>query len=148
MAESGWLWPDGHFLWAYPVDKRFGSLGVFVEHHHRELGSLVGILAIAAAIAAFRRETRFWGRLLPSLALLAVCFQGLIGGLRVLENSPQLAFLHGALAQAVFAFLFATALYLSPRWRAVEPSACKTAPGLQRATEVGVGLVFAQVTIG
>jgi cytochrome c oxidase assembly protein subunit 15 len=85
---------------------------------------------------------------LPFLALLAVCVQGLLGGLRVLENSPQLAFVHGALAQAVFAFLFATALYLSPRWRATEPSVCKTAPGLARSTSFGVAAVFAQISLG
>ena len=148
MAESGWIRPDGYFLWAYPVEKRFGSLGVFVEHHHRELGSLVGLLAIAAAIAAWRKESRPLARTLPALALLAVCVQGLLGGLRVLENSPQLAFVHGALAQAVFGLLFATALYLSPRWRAVSPSACKTAPGLARTTSFLVAATFVQVSLG
>jgi len=148
MAESGWIHPDGYFLWAYPVGKRFGSIGVFVEHHHRELGTLVGLLAIAAAIAAWRKESRPLARMLPAFALLAVCLQGLIGGLRVLKNSPDLAFLHGALAQAVFAFLAATALYLSPRWRSVSPTACKTAAGLQRTANITVALVFAQVTLG
>jgi cytochrome c oxidase assembly protein subunit 15 len=148
MAENGWINPDGYFLWAYPVDKRFQNIGVFVEHHHRELGSLVGLLAISAALAAWRKESRPLARVLPLFALLAVCVQGLIGGLRVLENSPDLAFLHGAFGQSVFAFLAATSLYLSPRWRAATPSACKTAAGLQHTTSVGVALVFAQVTIG
>ena len=148
MAESGWIAPDGYFLWAYPIEKRFGSVGVFVEHHHRELGSLVGMLAIAAAIAAWRKESRPLARVLPALALLAVCVQGVVGGVRVLENSPQLAFLHGALAQAVFALLFATALYLSPRWSAVRPSACKSAAGLQRVTGLGLAAVYTQVTVG
>jgi len=148
MAESGWIRPDGYFLWAYPVEKRFGSIGVFVEHHHRELGSLVGLLAIAAAIVAWRKESRPLARILPALALFAVCVQGLLGGLRVLENSPELAFVHGALAQAVFGFLFATALFLSPRWRAVSPSACKTAPGLARTTSFLVGATFVQVSLG
>lgn len=148
MAESGWINPDGYFLWAYPIDKRFGSIGVFVEHHHRELGSLVGLLAIAAAIAAWRKESRPLARRLPAIALLAVCFQGLLGGLRVLENSPNLAFIHGALAQGVFALLAATALYLSPRWRSVQPSMCKTAGAMQRTTGIAVALVFIQVTIG
>ncbi len=148
MAENGWLNPDGHFLWAYPVDKRFANIGVFFEHHHREFGSLVGMLAIAAAIAAWKLELRPLARRLPAFALLAVCVQGLIGGLRVLENSPDLAFLHGVLAQAVFTLLAATALYLSPRWRSAVPSACKTAARLQRTTAIGVGLVFTQVFIG
>lgn len=148
MAENGWINPDGYFLWAYPLDKRVANIGVFFEHHHREFGSLVGLLAIAAAIAAWRSESRPLARKLPAFALLAVCLQGLIGGLRVLENSPDLAFLHGVLAQAVFTFLAATALYLSPRWRSTAPSACKTAAGLQRTTSVSVALVFAQVTIG
>ena len=49
MAESNWINPDGHFLWFYPLAMRIQNIGVFVEHHHRELGSLVGLLAIGAA---------------------------------------------------------------------------------------------------
>ncbi|HUR28149.1 MAG TPA: COX15/CtaA family protein [Planctomycetota bacterium] len=148
MAESNWINPDGYFLWTYPLDRYLGDKNVFVEHTHRLLGSIVGLLAIATAIATWFKEKRPIARTIAWLAVLAVCVQGLLGGLRVLENSPELAFVHGALAQAVFALLTATCLVLSPRWVAAAPSACKSAGGLQRASSVGAALVFAQVTVG
>lgn len=148
MAESGWIRPDGYFLWAYPIDKRFGSLGVFVEHHHRELGSLVGLLSIATVIATWRSGRRDFTRWLPLLGLLAVCVQGLLGGLRVLENSPSLAFVHGALAQAVFAFLFAIAMALSPRYARAAMGRGEHAPGLLRAAQACAAVIFLQITLG
>ena len=148
MAEDGWLNPDGHFLWFYPLARRAQSLGFFVEHHHREFGSLVGLLAIGAAICAWRREDRRLGRVLPGLALLAVCLQGLLGGLRVLENSPNLAFVHGALAQAVFALLAATVVYLSPRWRAARATEDPLGGASARSSSTAAVLTFAQVVLG
>jgi heme A synthase len=147
MAESGWLAPDGYFLWLYPLDMRVRDLGTFVEHHHREIGSLVGLLAIASALAALRWE-RGAIRWLPAVGLLAVCVQGLIGGLRVLEASPELAFLHGALAQAVFALLASVALCLSPRYRESALASCEAGPGLRRTAITASGVVYAQIVLG
>ena len=81
--------------------------------------------------------------------LLAVSLQGVIGGLRVLENSPDLAFLHGALAQAVFAFIGATAVYLSDGWRAAAtPTADERAGGLRRLALATCGVVYGQAVLG
>jgi cytochrome c oxidase assembly protein subunit 15 len=148
MAEDGWLRPDGHFLWLYPLDLRVRDLGTFVEHHHREFGSLVGLLAIASAIAAWRCERRALTRWLPSIGLLAVCVQGAIGGFRVLENSPALAFLHGALAQAVFALLVAIALVLSPAFQAARSKAGAATSALARLAFTTTVAVYAQIVLG
>ena len=122
MAEDGWLRPDGYLLWLYPWAMRIRDAGVFVEHHHRELGSLVGLLSIATVVVTFAQDRRRSARTLAMGALLAIAGQGAIGGFRVLENNPELAFLHGALAQAVFAFLAVVALVLSRGWRSVGSS--------------------------
>ncbi|MFN0007497.1 MAG: COX15/CtaA family protein [Planctomycetota bacterium] len=112
LAIDGWLVLEpgrgDHFLWLYPVDKWFRDVGTFVEHTHRLLGSLVGILAIATVVATWATDRRRLPRVLSLAALLAVITQGVIGGFRVLERSEDLAFLHGAIAQGVFAVLGAS----------------------------------------
>ena len=157
MAEDGWLQPDGHFLWFYPLAQRAQSLGFFVEHHHREFGSLVGLLAISSFAVALFTRARPAAKWLSGLALLAVCLQGLLGGLRVLENSPRLAFVHGALAQAVFALLAAVPVVLSARWAAAAPprdarrgagEIAGVGPSLVRSSTVLVVLAFAQAVLG
>ena len=112
LAIDGWLVLEpgrgDHFLWLYPVDKWFRDVGTFVEHSHRLLGSLVGLLAVATLVATFALDRRRATRALAAAALLGVVVQGAIGGLRVLEKSENLAFLHGAIAQAVVALLGAS----------------------------------------
>lgn len=137
MAEPGWLNPEGHLLWVYPWEKRIASAGVFVEHHHREFGSLVGILCIFTLVAALtaRRGKVFLlatkrgkaSALAAFIGLAAVSGQGILGGFRVLENNPQMAFLHGAIGQAVFGILVGVAVLLSTKW-ASTPAANWTKP--------------------
>lgn len=155
MAVDGWLVPEGHFLPFFPVEKWFRDLPTFVEHTHRLCGILVGICALGAALAALREPGRT-GRFVAFLALLAVCGQGALGGLRVLENSPRLAFLHGALAQAVFALLAASALLLSPAWRLAREERRQRTPSVQspssrslvRLAAVASVAVYGQIVLG
>ena len=120
MVIDGWLVLEpgrgDHFLLFYPIDKWFRDDGTFAEHTHRLFGALVGMLSIATLVATWRAVRRTWVRWLAVASLAAVCLQGALGGFRVLENSPELAFLHGALAQIVFAILGVTAAVLSPRF--------------------------------
>lgn len=124
MAIDGWLMVDSsqgeRLLWLYPIEDWFHNLGQFVEHSHRMTGSLVGLLAIGAVLAANAQGASSLARWMTGLALIAVCVQGAIGGFRVLENSSELAFMHGALGHAVFACLVAAAVVTSPRWSSAE----------------------------
>ena len=95
MAEDGWFQPEGHWLWLYPWEKRVASLGRFVEHHHRELGTVVGFLSIATVVATYFAGAGKRAVRVALVGLFAVSFQGVVGGTRVLDNAPQLAFLHG-----------------------------------------------------
>lgn len=151
MAEDGWLTPDGHLLWLYPWAMRVANAGVFVEHHHRELGSLVGLLSIATVVATWVCERRWSPRLLAFAGLAAVSGQGAIGGFRVLENSPGLAFLHGTLGQAVFTLLAVVAIGLSRSWREAAPARFGGAdgrPSLALPATLTLALVFGQATLG
>jgi len=150
LAIDGWWIVDrgkgDWFLLFYPLDRWVHSVGTFVEHSHRLFGTLVGLLSIATVLAAwFGRATRL-GRMLALAALVAVCIQGLLGGLRVLEKSTDLAFLHGALGQAVFALLGIAALALGRR----TPPRARTRELVQllRLAQFATLAVYAQIVLG
>src|SRR5713101_8721582 len=67
MAVPDWPTTFGYNMFLYPWSKMVG--GIFYEHSHRLLGSLVGMLTIALAVALWMTETRKW---MPWLGVLAV----------------------------------------------------------------------------
>ncbi len=147
MAVEGWLIAEGHFLLFFPIEEWLRDTETFVEHTHRLFGVLVGLAAIAACACAWRsaRRSAAWT---ATAALAAVCAQGALGGFRVLENSPNLAFLHGVAAQAVFCLLGVSALVTSARWRTT-PTRREQGGGALRFLAVAASLVvFGQVVLG
>jgi len=148
MKVQGWLIAEGHFMLFFPVDMWFRDQGTMVEHSHRLFGALVGIFAIATLWLTWRRDPRSKAKFLALASLVAVILQGTLGGFRVLENSPSLAFLHGALAEAVLALLVLTAVYLSPGWRASEAAPARVPRSLARLSLVACLTVYAQVVAG
>jgi len=151
MAVDGWLIAEGHFLLFFPVESWFRDTPTFVEHTHRLFGVLVGLSALACLVLAFLREPRRSARLGALVALAAVCAQGALGGLRVLANDPELAFLHGDLAQLVFAVLCANAVLFSASWREEHVPSSSARPLLRAFTRTALfALVatYAQVVLG
>lgn len=152
LAIDGWwvLEPGrgDHFLWFYPLDKWFRDLGTFTEHTHRLFGTLVGLLSIATLLATLRCGASRAARWLALTGLLAVSLQGTIGGLRVLERSDDLAFLHGVLGQGVFALLAAVAVVTAPRWASQRGAVCKLGPGLRRAGPVALATLYLTIALG
>jgi cytochrome c oxidase assembly protein subunit 15 len=156
MAVQGWLNAEGHFLPFFPVEKWLRDPGTFVEHTHRLFGMLVGLFAVLCVVATFLSDERRAARWTALGALLAVCAQGALGGFRVLEDSPRLAFLHGALGQAVFALLFCAAAILSPAYRAAggaraasgDDSEGVDGGGLRRHALLALVLTYIQVALG
>ncbi len=144
MAVDGWLVAEGHFLPFFPVEEWFRDTETMVEHTHRLFGVLVGLLAIATVVAGFR-SGRPW---LPVIGLLAVCGQGALGGFRVLESSPELAFLHGALAQGVFALLVAIAVVNSPAFSREPGGSSPGARPLASAAWLAAFAVYGQIVLG
>ncbi|HVS12152.1 MAG TPA: COX15/CtaA family protein [Planctomycetota bacterium] len=152
MAIDGWwvLEPGrgDYFLLAYPLEHWLRDPGTFVEHTHRLFGVLVGILAVLCAALVWLRDRRKLARVLALGALVAVCVQGALGGLRVLENSPNLAFVHGALAQAVLAVLGANALVHSAAWRSFAGAQTAHAGSLRRAASAALVATYAEIVVG
>ncbi len=111
-------WPNtyGDNLLLYPISTWLsGPFDLFIEHGHRLLGMLVGLVAIAVVVVAFWSERRRWVQGLALLGLLLVIVQGVLGGMRVVLSDRVLAMAHGCTAPIVFA-VFTVLLVASSRW--------------------------------
>src|SRR5438045_9377619 len=87
-------WPNsyGYNMFLFPPRLWIG--GILYEHTHRLMGTAVGMLSIVLALWAWRVERRRWVRWLATSVLLAVIFQGVLGGLRVVLVKLDLALVH------------------------------------------------------
>jgi len=152
MAVDGWLIAEGHFLLLFPVEKWFRDVPTFVEHTHRLFGALVGFAALACVALAFARRRARGARIGAVVALVAVCLQGALGGLRVLANDPELAFVHGALAQLVFALLCVNVVLCGREWGTrsapLRHADGADARGLAAAAAVALLALVVQVVLG
>jgi len=124
--------------------------GIFYEHGHRMIATLVGLLTIGLAVWLQRTDPRPWMRRLGWLALAAVCAQGLLGGLTVIFMLPTLISVsHAALAELFFALTVAMALFTSPGYGEpalrTEP---RQRPGFATLAAITAVVVYAQILIG
>lgn len=118
MAVPDWPTTYGYNMFAYPWQTwLLGPWDLFIEHGHRLLGSLTGLLAIALCAALWRWETRRYVRWLGVATLLAVIGQGVLGGMRVQLDQNVLAMIHGCTAPAFFALTAVMATITSRWWR-------------------------------
>ncbi len=144
-------WPNsyGYNMFLYPLSRMTG--GIYYEHVHRLLGSLVGLTTLVLAVHLQWSEPRHWVRRFALLTLVAVVLQGILGGLRVtgrftlstdpLETAPNLilAIVHGVLGQVCFGMVVSLAVFTSRRWRSDEPVVLLPAAAADRA--LGILLV-------
>jgi len=94
---------------------------VLAEHGHRLMGALVGLMTLILAVWTWRVEPRRWMRRLGFGALFLVTLQGLLGGLRVIWVSLDLAVVHACVAQLFFALLASMALFQTETWARSTP---------------------------
>jgi cytochrome c oxidase assembly protein subunit 15 len=141
LAVPDWPTTFGYTMFLYPWSQMVG--GVFYEHSHRLLGSVVGVLTLALAAALWREGGRL--RWLGLAAVAAVVVQGVLGGLREVLLEETLAIVHGCLAQAFFGLLVALALLTSLRHRAPVLGVDAT---LRALTAAAAALVYAQIVLG
>jgi len=141
LAVPDWPTTFGYTMFLYPWSKMVG--GVFYEHSHRLIGSVVGLLTLALAVTCWRQGGL--ERRLGLVAAAAVIAQGILGGLRVVLLQDVLAIVHGCLAQAFFGVVTAIA-FLTSR------AAARTAPpldaSLRTLTQLAAALVYAQIAFG
>lgn len=143
-------WPNtyGRFMFAFPLDQMVG--GIFYEHTHRMIASIVGLLTLILALWLWRTEDRRWVRVLGFGALGAVIGQGVLGGLTVLFLLPTLVSVgHATLAQTFFLLVVTIALVTSPWWRTAQPDPhAEAGQGLGRLAAFSTAAVFIQLILG
>ncbi len=119
LAVPDWPTTFGYNMFTYPWSQMVG--GIFSEHSHRLIGSVVGLLTMTLAVSLWVMEPRRWLRWLGVAALALVILQGVLGGLRVIWLADRLAIFHGVLAQAFFGLTAGLALFTSQEWRSEPP---------------------------
>ncbi len=118
MAVPDWPNTYGRNLFLYPWTTWLtGPWDLLIEHGHRLLGSLAGLVTIYLVVAVFARDSRRWMRPVAMGMLLLVILQGFLGGARVLMDERRLAMLHGCLAHTFFGLAVALAVVTSRWWR-------------------------------
>ena len=158
LSVPDWPTTYGWFMLTFPLDKMVG--GIFYEHTHRLIASVVGLLIIGLAAWLWRAEPRRWVRRLGYIALAAVITQGILGGITVLWFLPDaISIAHAGLAQLVFCLTISIALFTSPGWnrsysrRGSEHVTAGRKPldadhTLRRVAIATTGLTYVQIIVG
>ena len=129
LAVPDWPTSFGYNMFLYPLSRMTG--GVYYEHSHRLFGALIGLCVLALAIYLQISGAGRLVKLLAWLAFITVVVQGVLGGARVTGTislasptvpspSPQLAVVHGVLAQILFGLIVLIAVTTSRAFLAEE----------------------------
>jgi heme a synthase len=152
MAVPDWPTTYGENMFLFPPSKWIG--GIFYEHSHRLVASLVGMLTAVLAVWLWLKESRAWLRWLGTIAFVAVVFQGVLGGMRVVFDQhglgTELGIFHAAMAQLFFLLVCSIALFTSPWWRSVNVQALEStaAMKLRRWFLAATLLILVQLILG
>lgn len=147
LAVPDWPTTFGYNMFFYPWSKMIG--GIFYEHSHRLIASLVGLITIALALTFWTKEKREWLRWLGVAALGLVIVQGVLGGLRVVLLQQTLAIIHACTAQAFFALAVSLALFSSAEWRApVSEKSIADGGRLRRLATITTTMIYLQIAFG
>jgi len=123
--------------------------GVFYEHGHRMIASVVGLLMFILCLWIHFKEERKWVKVIGYVGLAAVICQGVLGGITVLFYLPTaVSVSHGILAQTFFLITIFLAYSQSREriWRADMPVALDIR--LQKAALILVATVYVQLILG
>lgn len=152
-------WPNsyGANMFLFPLSRMTG--GVYYEHAHRLLGSLLGLTTLVFLVFTLLVEKRAWVKLAVVGVFALVCVQGVMGGLRVTgsftmsqdQTAPSLALaaVHGAMGQLTLAALAALAAVCSARWKSDEARGRAERDGAPRLiSAVLLGMLVVQLGLG
>lgn len=118
LSVPDWPTTYGQNMFTYPISKWTG--GIKYEHGHRLFASFVGFLMIIEFIWVWileKKKGSTYLRKVASFALLAVCLQGILGGLTVRMQLPTaVSASHGMLAQIFLIFTVVLSIMTSRWW--------------------------------
>ena len=134
-------WPMANGQW---MPEMVG--GVFFEHGHRMVASVVAALTCILAIWIHLTDERRWMRRLSLAAGFGVLLQAVLGGVTVLYGlPPQVSVAHAILGQGLFCCLIALAQGSSLWYQ----EASETPGGtLWKKGALAVGILFVQLALG
>lgn len=150
MAFPDWPSSLGSYNLLNPVEGWWLIPAYLAEHGHRLIASLVGMLTVGLAVWTWWEDPRRWMHKLGAAAVLLVVFQGILGGLRVLWVSVDMALIHACVAQVFFAVLVAMTVFVTDTWRErrdVLPDGEDTTR-LRRLAYMTVGVIYVQIVLG
>ena len=143
MAVPDWPATYGHNMFLFPLAEWLGGpWDLFLEHGHRLLGALVGMITLALAALAWRWPVGTTVRWLSIAAVVLVIVQGGLGGARVLLDDTTVAKVHACTGPLFFAVTVAIAVLTRRRAPAAVP---RVAAGLGAALQVAA---YAQLVAG
>ena len=146
MAVPDWPNSFGYNMFLFPISRWVG--GIFYEHTHRLIASGIGLMTVILSIALWLVEPRRWVKVFAVAAVIAVCVQGILGGLRVVLIKDEIGVFHALLAQSFFVAISILAIVTSrsfaeKRWADYEPH-----PTLRWWALAATALIFGQLGIG
>lgn len=136
--------PDAHW-WQVPQ--------ILAEHGHRLLGALVGLWVVGLVVWTWIADSRKWMWLLTTTALGLVIAQGVLGGLRVIWESLNLAVVHAMGAQLVFSTVAVATMPTSKLWLkwyppGVDSRPAQTDQSLRTLAVLTTAAMFVQIFLG
>jgi cytochrome c oxidase assembly protein subunit 15 len=146
MSVPDWPTTYGYNMFLFPFSKWVG--GIFYEHSHRLIASAVGLMTLILAGTILVVDRRRWVKYLGVAAFVAVCLQGLLGGLRVTLYKDEIGIFHAILAQSLLcmAGILAVATsgkFLRGEWDFFHPDSV-----LRNLALATTALVFLQLGLG
>jgi cytochrome c oxidase assembly protein subunit 15 len=145
MAVPDWPTTYGYNLLLYPWTTWLGGpWDLLIEHGHRLLGALAGMISLALVALAWwkdRRPSVRWGAVAVALAVI---IQGVIGGMRVQADSGRLAQVHGCTGPLVFSLAVLLVAFSAPPH-------CRRLPTPKRGAALAwtlAGAAYLQLVLG
>jgi heme a synthase len=149
MAVPDWPGTYGYNLFRYPWQTWLaGPWDLFIEHGHRLLGAMAGLLSIALFAFVLVTDRRTWLIAASAGALGLVILQGLVGGARVVFDERLIALLHGCIGPLFFAYLAGLIVVTSRWWQAAPSIESPSGHRLARAAWTTTGLAYGQLVVG
>ncbi len=156
LAVTDWPNSYGYNMFLYPLSRMTG--GIYYEHVHRLLGSLVGLTTLVLAVHLLVTEPRAWIKRLGLAALALVIIQGILGGLRVtgfftasqdpsvVQPNLWLAVIHGVTGQVFFGTMVALAVFTTRGWQ--EATASRPGALERKLSTMLLVVLLIQLTLG
>jgi heme a synthase len=143
-------WPTTYGSWFYPLQRWLWNFNdLFLEHSHRTIAQIDGIIAIILIVSVWRWEARKSVRWLAAVILIALISQGVLGGLRVVLDERILARIHGCAAPLVFALCTAMSCITSAAWRSADKEIENASPrDVNRLARALCGGLYVEIVLG